>query len=79
MRGGRLRPQTSRQVRGRSYQDSYEIQGYLGLRGHRRHRHYRLAVVIIAVINLFPWSYLHGALKVTVGYYLHTHVGKVPT
>lgn len=48
----------------------------LGLRGHR---HYRLAVVIIAVINLFPWSYLHGAPKVTVGYYLHTHVGKVPT
>lgn len=47
----------------------------LGLRGHR---HYRLAVVIIAVINLFPWSYLHGAPKVTVGYYLHTHVGNVP-
>lgn len=39
---------------------------------------YRLAVVIIAVINLFPWSYLHGILKVTVGYYLHTHVGNVP-
>lgn len=76
MRGGTLRPQTSRRVRGCSYQIPMRYsKGYLG-QVFRGHLYVELDFVIIAVINLFLWSYLHGTLEVMVGNYLGTYIPK---